>query len=327
MSAVLKTKNYVWVDQYECGVYIKTATCTFVIGEFESDDRIYPIEEPKQTTSIKTSDLVYEGKVAYTPNALLLKEKDLDVYILTNPIVLPNGQKLDIRDTKTHGEDLCPGDLFIDIDGDIYAFVGYGGKIRAFENAKICAVYRNVKTQRLRIRTEKFDGCKIQIQHPNWLKTQQERNSTYTDVTLVCDDGNVQANKYFLCTHSSFFKAMFEGKFKESQTSVVKLDGTTKGNMEIIAQYCAMGKAAYPDTINDLIGLYDVADKFFVIDLKPIVLNTIYKMTLNCTNEECWNLAKFALSSDCKKLYEKCMKYMKSKKFEDVRAELEDGRE
>ena len=67
------------------------------------------------------------------------------------------------------------------------------------------------------------------------------RQGSQNDVTIICLDGEIFANKDILCLRSEYFRVMFSCNMKETMTRVVNMKHTHKRAMKIVIEYIFTG--------------------------------------------------------------------------------------
>lgn len=60
---------------------------------------------------------------------------------------------------------------------------------------------------------------------------------SFQDVTFVCSDGTVQANRAFLAARSDYFRGLLFGGLQESSLTEVALPQVKAGPLQLILQY------------------------------------------------------------------------------------------
>lgn len=68
------------------------------------------------------------------------------------------------------------------------------------------------------------------------------RQGSQNDVTIICMDGEIFANKDILCLRSEYFRVMFSCNMKETIDRVVNMKHTTKRAMKIVIEYIFTGR-------------------------------------------------------------------------------------
>ena len=68
------------------------------------------------------------------------------------------------------------------------------------------------------------------------------RQGSQNDVTIICMDGEIFANKDILCLRSEYFRVMFSCNMKETMNRVVNMKHTTKRAMKIVIEYIFTGR-------------------------------------------------------------------------------------
>ena len=68
------------------------------------------------------------------------------------------------------------------------------------------------------------------------------RQGSQNDVTIICLDGEILANKDILCLRSEYFRVMFSCNMKETMNRVVNMKHTTKRAMKIVIEYIFTGR-------------------------------------------------------------------------------------
>ena len=68
------------------------------------------------------------------------------------------------------------------------------------------------------------------------------RQGSQNDVTIICMDGEIFANKDILCLRSEYFRVMFSCNMKETIDRVVNMKHTTKKAMKIVIEYIFTGQ-------------------------------------------------------------------------------------
>ena len=68
------------------------------------------------------------------------------------------------------------------------------------------------------------------------------RQGSQNDVTIICLDGEILANKDILCLRSEYFRVMFSCNMKETMNRVVSMEHTTKRAMKIVIEYIFTGR-------------------------------------------------------------------------------------
>lgn len=61
--------------------------------------------------------------------------------------------------------------------------------------------------------------------------------SSFRDVTFICSDGTVQANRAFLAARSDYFRGLLFGGLQESNLAQVALSGVKAGSLRLILHY------------------------------------------------------------------------------------------
>ena len=61
--------------------------------------------------------------------------------------------------------------------------------------------------------------------------------SSFRDVTFICIDGTVQANRAFLAARSDYFRALLFGGLQESSLAQVSLPQVKAGSLRLILHY------------------------------------------------------------------------------------------
>lgn len=67
------------------------------------------------------------------------------------------------------------------------------------------------------------------------------RHGSQNNITIICMDGEVTANKDILCLRSEYFRVMFSCDMKETMEGVVNMKHTHKRAMEIVVEYIFTG--------------------------------------------------------------------------------------
>ena len=67
------------------------------------------------------------------------------------------------------------------------------------------------------------------------------RHGSQNNITIICMDGEVTANKDILCLRSEYFRVMFSCDMKETMEGVVNMNYTHKRAMEIVVEYIFTG--------------------------------------------------------------------------------------
>ena len=67
------------------------------------------------------------------------------------------------------------------------------------------------------------------------------RHGSRNNITIICMDGEVTANKDILCLRSEYFRVMFSCDMKETMEGVVNMKHTHKRAMEIVVEYIFTG--------------------------------------------------------------------------------------
>ena len=67
------------------------------------------------------------------------------------------------------------------------------------------------------------------------------RHGSRNNITIICMDGEVTANKDILCLRSEYFRVMFSCDMRETMEGVVNMKHTHKRAMEIVVEYIFTG--------------------------------------------------------------------------------------
>ena len=67
-------------------------------------------------------------------------------------------------------------------------------------------------------------------------------DDSYHDVTIVCDNGEVKANKVILCASSNYFAGVFNNNVIKSEDANSIPVPSTKDTMELVIKYLHTGK-------------------------------------------------------------------------------------
>ena len=81
-------------------------------------------------------------------------------------------------------------------------------------------------------------------------------DDSYHDVTIVCDNGEVKANKVILCASSNYFAGVFNNNVIKSEDANSIPVPSTKDTMELVIKYLHTGKMEYKDfTLKEILDL------------------------------------------------------------------------
>ena len=104
------------------------------------------------------------------------------------------------------------------------------------------------------------------VNHPgkvaNYVAKMLEDDS-FHDVTIVCDNGEVKANKGILCASSKYFAGLFNNNTIKTEDSNCTISvpstssgSSTKAAMEVVVKYLHTGKMEYKEfTLNSILDL------------------------------------------------------------------------
>ena len=79
-------------------------------------------------------------------------------------------------------------------------------------------------------------------------------DDSFHDVTIVCDNGEVKANKGILCASSKYFAGLFNNNIIKTEDSNCRISvpstsfgSSTKAAMEVVVKYLHTGKMEYKE--------------------------------------------------------------------------------
>ncbi|EFO88395.1 hypothetical protein CRE_11379 [Caenorhabditis remanei] len=87
----------------------------------------------------------------------------------------------------------------------------------------------------------------------------------FSDVVLVANNEKFYVSKLYLAAHSSYFKALFLGKFDESKKSEIKLTGTDAEDFQKYLEVLYGENAIDEFTVEGVLLLADMYDTILVV--------------------------------------------------------------
>ena len=93
--------------------------------------------------------------------------------------------------------------------------------------------------------------------------TKMLEDDSFHDVTIVCDNGEVKANKVILCASSNHFSGVFNNNIIKSEDATnTFLVPSTKESMELVIKYLHTGKMEYKE-----LSLKEILDLLKLLEL------------------------------------------------------------
>lgn len=137
------------------------------------------------------------------------------------------------------------------------------------------------------------------------------------DITVVCSDGSFAVSSMLIKMRSDYARAMFDGGFAESTSKEIKLSDVNTTVAKILFNYLQFAESDVRLSIDDAIGVYQLADRHMVERLKEISLNILKLFARDpeyCieTYHKCKDHTEFAHIETC--AYHTYRKYINKRK-------------